>query len=103
MPNHHCFRQYLYPSKEHKSSIRFTQHIWVFFLVVNDTAMFYRSPFVNYVVLKPRHFFKIFNKIAIQVTPEMAVDKEDISLSRVGTYIHTILSVTCPYPMCNPS
>ena len=32
-----------------------------------------------------------FNKIAIQGTPQMAVDKEAISLSRV--YLNTILSV----------
>ena len=36
-----------------------------------------------------RFFF--FNKIAIQGTPQMAVDKEAISLSRV--YLNTILSV----------
>ena len=46
-----------------------------------------------------------FNKIAIQGTPQMAVDKEAISLSRVFTPPtidnggHTIL--TCPYSMCN--
>ena len=42
-----------------------------------------------------------FNKIAIQGAPQMAVDKEAISLSRVYS-THTILSVTCPYSMCNP-
>ena len=40
-----------------------------------------------------------FNKIAIQVAPQMAVDKEAISLSRL--YTNTILRVTCPYSMCN--
>ena len=43
-----------------------------------------------------------FNRIAIQGTPQMAVDTEAISLSRVYSYI-TILSVTCPYTKCNPS
>ena len=36
-------------------------------------------------------FNKIFNKIAIQGAPQMAVDKEAISLSRVYSY----------YPKCN--
>ena len=36
-------------------------------------------------------FLFFFNKIAIQGTPQMAVDKEAISLSRV--YLNTILSV----------
>ena len=36
-------------------------------------------------------FLTRFNKIAIQGTPQMAVDKEAISLSRV--YLNTILSV----------
>ena len=40
-----------------------------------------------------------FNKIAIQGTPQMAVDKEAISLSRV--YSHDS-KYTCPYSMCNP-
>ena len=42
-----------------------------------------------------------FNKIAINGTPQMAVDKEAIIAYREST--HTILSVTCPYTMCNPS
>ena len=36
-------------------------------------------------------FDKLFNKIAIQGTPQMAVDKEAICLSRVYSY----------YPKCN--
>ena len=36
-------------------------------------------------------FFFFFNKIAIQGTPQMAVDKEAICLSRVYSY----------YPKCN--
>ena len=40
-----------------------------------------------------------FNKIAIQGTPQMAVDKEAISLSRVYSYDS---KYTCPYSMCNP-
>ena len=36
-----------------------------------------------------------FNKIAIPGTPQMAADKEAISLSRVYPY-STMLSVTCP-------
>ena len=40
-----------------------------------------------------------FNKIAIQGTPQMAVDKEAISLSRVYLYDS---KYTCPYSMCNP-
>ena len=40
-----------------------------------------------------------FNKIAIQGTPQMAVDKEAISLSRVCSYDS---KCTCPYSMCNP-
>ena len=36
------------------------------------------------------------NKIAIQGTPQMAVDKEAISIST-----HTFLSVSCPYFMCS--
>ena len=35
-----------------------------------------------------------FNKIAIQGTPQMAVDKEAISLSRVYSYYS---KYTCPY------
>ena len=38
-----------------------------------------------------KKFLTRFNKIAIQGTPQMAVDKEAISLSRV--YLNTILSV----------
>ena len=34
-------------------------------------------------------FKKIFNNIAIQGTPQMAVDKEDIGLSRVYSYYST--------------
>ena len=40
-----------------------------------------------------------FNKIAIQGTPQMAVDKEVIRLSRVYSYDS---KYTCPYSMCNP-
>ena len=40
-----------------------------------------------------------FNKIAIQGTPQMAVDKEAISLSRVYSYD---FRCTCRYSMCNP-
>ena len=40
-----------------------------------------------------------FNKIAIQGTPQMAVDKEAISLSRVYSYD---FKCTCRYSMCNP-
>ena len=39
-----------------------------------------------------------FNKIAIQRTPQMAVDKEAISLSRVYSYDS---KCTCRYSMCN--
>ena len=42
------------------------------------------------IIYKPNWNF-FFNKIAIQGTPQMAVDKEAISLSRV--YLNTILSV----------
>ena len=38
------------------------------------------------------------NKIAIQGTPQMAVDKEAISLSRVYSYDS---KCTSPYSMCN--
>ena len=40
-----------------------------------------------------------FNKIAIQGTLQMAVDKEAISLSRVYSYD---AKCTCPYSMRNP-
>ena len=40
-----------------------------------------------------------FNKIAIQGTLQMAVDKEAISLSRVYSYDSRC---TCRYSMCNP-
>ena len=40
-----------------------------------------------------------FNKIAIQGTPQMAVDKEAIRLSRVYSYDS---KYTCTYSMCNP-
>ena len=40
-----------------------------------------------------------FNKIAIQGTPEMAVDKEAISFSKVYSYDS---KCTCRYSMCNP-
>ncbi len=40
-----------------------------------------------------------FNKIAIQGTPQMAVDKAAIRLSRVYSYDS---KYTCPYSMCNP-
>ena len=40
-----------------------------------------------------------FNKIAIQGTPQMAVDKEAIRLSRVYSYDS---KCTCPYSMCIP-
>ena len=40
-----------------------------------------------------------FNKIAIQGAPQMALDKEAISLSIEST--HTILNVTCHFFMCN--
>ena len=36
--------------------------------------------------LVARSFLTIFNKIAIQGTPQMAVDKEAIRLSRVYSY-----------------
>ena len=44
-------------------------------------------------------FLTRFNKIAIQGTPQMAVDKEAISLSRVYSYD---FKCTCRYSMCNP-
>ena len=44
-------------------------------------------------------FLTRFNKIAIQGTPQMAVDKEAISLSRVYSYDS---KCTCPYSMCSP-
>ena len=40
------------------------------------------------------------NKIAIQGAPQMTVDKEAISLSRVYSY-YSNLSVTVPYSMCD--
>ena len=40
-----------------------------------------------------------FNKIAVHGAPQMAVDQEAILAYREST--HTILSVTCPYSMCN--
>ena len=40
-----------------------------------------------------------FNKISIQGTHQMAVDKEAIRLSRVYSYDS---KYTCPYSMCNP-
>ena len=42
-----------------------------------------------------------FNKIAIQGTPQMAVDKE-ARAHRESTHI-VIIIVTCPYTMCNLS
>ena len=47
-------------------------------------------------------YLTIFNKFATQGTPQMTVDKDNISLSRVYTQVPTILSVTCTYFMCTP-
>ena len=44
-------------------------------------------------------FLTIFNKIAIQGTPQMAVDKEAISLSRVDSFDS---KCTFRYYLCNP-
>ena len=55
------------------------------------TTLFQRVP----VIL----FNKRFNKIAIQGTPQMAVEKEAISLSRVYSYDS---KRTCRYSMCSP-
>ena len=46
-------------------------------------------------------FLTRFNKIAIHGTPQMAVDNEAISLSRVYSY-DSKCRPTCPYSMCNP-
>ena len=43
--------------------------------------------------------YLVFNKIAIQGTPQMAVDKEARAY-RESTHI-AILSVPCPYTKCN--
>ena len=52
----------------------------------------------NFMVFTNRSLTR-FNKIAIQGTPQMAIDKEAISLSRVYSYD---FKCTCRYSMCNP-
>ena len=49
-------------------------------------------------VFRPGNVITRFNKIAIQGTHQMAVDKEARAY-REST--HTILRVTCPYSKCN--
>ena len=47
------------------------------------------------------HDLKIFNKISVQETPQMAADKDVISLSRVCPTIISSICVICPYSKCN--
>ena len=65
---------------------------------VFDTLEIYIDDFEGFVTLS-LHCLTRFNKIAIQGTPQMAVDKEAISLSRVYSYD---FKCTCRYSMCNP-
>ena len=60
------------------------------FLFLMDLSLLNGRPIVAMVHIGC-HYLTRFNKIAMQGTPQMAVDKEAISLSRV--YLNTILSV----------
>ena len=51
-----------------------------------DNGMFQDFPIVIESAMNFHNYLTRFNKIAIQGTPQMAVDKEAISLSRVYSY-----------------